>query len=126
MVQAVCAAGSSLSRAIVRDMYPPGRGTSVLGYIAMAMAVAPMIGPLLGGLLEETLGWRSVFWVFAILGILSVLLIWMDLGETAPGKGTSFYQQLAGYKVVLRSHMFWSHTMVIGFSITAFLVFYKI
>ena len=123
MVQAVCAAGSSLSRAIVRDMYPPGRGTSVLGYIAMAMAVAPMIGPLLGGLLEETLGWRSVFWVFAILGMLSVLLIWIDLGETVPGKGSSFDQQLAAYRVVLRSHMFWSHTMVIGFSIAAFFVF---
>lgn len=40
MFQAVCATGSTLSRAIVRDMYPPGKGTSVLGYIAMAMAVA--------------------------------------------------------------------------------------
>ncbi len=123
MLQAGCAAGSSLSRAIVRDMYPPGRGTSVLGYIAMAMAVAPMIGPLLGGVLEETLGWRSVFWVFAIFGVICVALIWVDLGETAPGRDNSFQQQVAGYKVVLRSHMFWSHTMVLGFSVTAFFVF---
>lgn len=123
MLQAVCAAGSSLSRAIVRDMYPPGRGTSVLGYIAMAMAVAPMFGPMLGGVLEETLGWRSVFWTFALMGVFGVALIWFDLGETALGKGRGVTEQIAGYKIVLRSSIFWSNTMVIGFSVTAFFVF---
>ena len=123
MIQAVCATGSTLSRAIVRDMYPPGKGTSVLGYIAMAMAVAPMIGPLVGGLLEETLGWRSVFWVFAILGLLSVVLLWFDLGETAKGKVKTAAEQLQGYKDVTRSAAFWTNTLVLGFSISAFFVF---
>ena len=123
MLQAVCATGSTLSRAIVRDMYPPGKGTSVLGYIAMAMAVAPMIGPLVGGLLEETLGWRSVFWVFALLGALGVVLIWLDLGETAQGKVKTAAQQIQGYKEVTRSPVFWSNTLVLGFSISAFFVF---
>lgn len=123
MAQAVCATGSTLSRAIVRDMYPPGKGTSVLGYIAMAMAVGPMIGPLVGGLLEETLGWRSIFWLFGVMGLLCVALIWADLGETALGKGRSFSQQVEGYKEVLKSDAFWSHALVIGFSVSAFFVF---
>lgn len=123
MLQAVCAAGSSLSRAIVRDIHPPGRGTSVLAYISMAMAIAPMLGPMVGGLMEETLGWRSVFWLFAAMGFFCVALMWVDLGETAPGKGNSFKQQVVGYKTILQSKMFWSHTMVIGFSITAFFIF---
>ncbi len=123
MLQAVCATGSTLSRAIVRDMYPPGKGTSVLGYIAMAMAVAPMIGPLAGGVLEETLGWRSVFWVFALLGVFSVVLIWLDLGETAKGKVKTAAEQIQGYKDVTRSWAFWSNTLVLGFSISSFFVF---
>lgn len=123
MMQAVCATGSTLSRAIVRDMYPPGKGTSVLGYIAMAMAVAPMIGPLVGGLLEETLGWRSVFWLFAILGAGVFVLIWIDLGETAPNKGARMADQVQGYFVVIRASAFWTNTLVLGFSISAFFVF---
>ena len=123
MLQAVCATGSTLSRAIVRDMYPPGKGTSVLGYIAMAMAVAPMVGPLVGGLLEETLGWRSVFWVFALLGLLSVVLVWVDLGETAKGRVKTAAEQIQGYKDVTRSAAFWTNTLVLGFSIAAFFVF---
>jgi DHA1 family bicyclomycin/chloramphenicol resistance-like MFS transporter len=123
MLQAASATGSILSRAIVRDMYPPGKGTSILGYIAMAMAVAPMIGPLIGGLLEETLGWRSVFWLYAIMGCIGVAVIWFDLGETAPGKGIRLREQVIGYAIVLRSIMFWSHSLVVGFSVTAFFVF---
>ncbi|MGB7316691.1 MAG: multidrug effflux MFS transporter [Planktotalea sp.] len=123
MCQAVCATGSTLSRAIVRDMYPPGKGTSVLGYIAMAMAVAPMVGPLIGGLMEETLGWRSVFWLFAVLGVLSVALIWRDLGETAAGTVKTMAEQVEGYKQVTRSAAFWTNTLVLGFSVSSFFVF---
>ncbi len=123
MCQAVCATGSTLSRAIVRDMYPPGKGTSVLGYIAMAMAVAPMIGPLVGGVLEETLGWRSVFWLFALLGAICALVIWIDLGETMTGKAKSTAEQIQGYKEVTRASAFWTNTLVLGFSVSAFFVF---
>ena len=123
MGQAVCATGSTLSRAIVRDMYPPGKGTSVLGYIAMAMAVAPMIGPMLGGVMEETLGWRSVFWLFALLGVGCVATIWFDLGETASGAVKTKAEQIQGYKEVTRASAFWANTLVLGFSVSAFFVF---
>lgn len=123
MMQAVSAAGSSLSRAIVRDIFPPGRGRSVLGYIAMAMAVVPMIGPLLGGFLEEVFGWRSVFWTFAMLGVIGGAVLWFDLGETAPGRGKSFASHVQGYREVLRSGAFWGYSAVMGFGISAFFVF---
>lgn len=123
MMQAVCATGSTLSRAIVRDMYPPGKGTSVLGYIAMAMAVAPMIGPLVGGILEETLGWRSVFWLFAFLGVIALVFIWVDLGETSTGRTKTAAQQFQGYKDVTRARAFWTNTLVLGFSVSSFFVF---
>ena len=123
MIQAVCVTGSTLSRAIVRDMYPPGRGTSVLGHIAMAMSVAPLIGPMLGGVLDETLGWRSVFWLFTLMGALSFVMIWIDLGETAKGMGRGVREHMKGYRQVIRSQAFWMYTLVIGSSISAFFTF---
>jgi len=123
LLQSACATGSTLSRAIVRDMYPPGKGTSVLGYIAMAMAVAPMLGPIVGGALSEAFGWQSIFWVFVAVGVLCSIVIWSDLGETAPGAGMSWRAQLRGYGEVMRSGAFWSNSAVLAFSISAFFVF---
>lgn len=123
LLQAACAAGSTLSRAIVRDMYSPSKGTSVLGYIAMAMAIAPMLGPIVGGALQQQFSWQAIFWTFAIFGIFGTALIWSDLGETAPGKGMSWRKQVQGYGEVMRSGAFWSFSAVLAFSVSAFFVF---
>ncbi len=122
-LQALVATGMSLSRAIVRDIFPTGQAASVLAYIAMAMAVAPMLGPLVGGVLQETFGWHSVFWAFAICGAICTILIWRDLGETAPGKGMTAAEQIEGYREVLRSKRFWGYCGVIAFSVGGFFVF---
>lgn len=74
-------------------------------------------------MMEETLGWRSVFWLFAALGAACTALIWFDLGETASGAVKSNAEQWQGYKDVTRSSAFWTNTLVLGFSISAFFVF---
>ncbi|MDZ7842783.1 MAG: hypothetical protein U5R46_18455 [Gammaproteobacteria bacterium] len=38
---------------------PPRKAASLMGYVSMAMAVGPMLGPLLGGGLDELFGWRA-------------------------------------------------------------------
>ena len=52
MLQAGMASGSTLSMVIVRDIHSNREAASVIGYIAMAMALAPMLGPILGGALD--------------------------------------------------------------------------
>ena len=54
-------AGIVLSRAIVRDLYGRDESAAMLAYITMAMVAAPMMAPVLGGLLTDLAGWRSVF-----------------------------------------------------------------
>lgn len=82
-VQAIGAcAGVVLGRAIVRDIYGRDRAARMLAYIGTAMALAPMIGPILGGIVESRFGWR---WNFAILlsfGMATLALTWMGLLET--------------------------------------------
>src|SRR5215213_3056608 len=50
-------AGITLSRAIVRDLYDRDHVASMLGYVTMGMAVAPMVAPTIGGVLETLYGW---------------------------------------------------------------------
>lgn len=56
MLQAFATAGMVLSRAIVRDTVGPDEAASKLGYITMGMALVPMVGPIIGGFLDEAFG----------------------------------------------------------------------
>ncbi|MEM7198324.1 MAG: MFS transporter, partial [Pseudomonadota bacterium] len=48
MAQAVVATGIVLSRTIIRDRYAQDKAASMIGYVTMGMAVAPMLGPAVG------------------------------------------------------------------------------
>src|SRR5690606_30519562 len=61
LLQAFSAAGMVLSRAIVRDTVGASEAASRMGYITMGMAVVPMIGPMIGGFLDEIYGWKAAF-----------------------------------------------------------------
>ncbi|MEL6207130.1 MAG: MFS transporter [Pseudomonadota bacterium] len=84
LAQAAMTAGGGLSMAIVRDTATPQEAAARLGIIATAMALAPMLGPMVGGALDAAFGWRSNFWIYAGGGAMLLALVWVDLGETRP------------------------------------------
>ena len=61
-------AGMVVSRAVIRDMYPPTEAQKVMSMVTMFFGMAPMVAPLVGGLLFVFVGWRSVFWLLAAVG----------------------------------------------------------
>lgn len=122
-VQAAVITGGGLSRVIVRDILPPKEAAAMLGYIAMAMAVAPMLGPMAGGVLDEFFGWRANFLAFALIGGALLVLCWFDLGETNREKSETFGHQLKGYPSLLRSGVFWGYAICMAFSTGAFFAF---
>ncbi len=75
-------AGLVLGRAMVRDSYPREQAASVLGIVSTAMAVAPMIAPLLGSTLEESFGWRASMLACLAFGLPLLLALWLRLPET--------------------------------------------
>jgi MFS transporter, DHA1 family, multidrug resistance protein len=109
--QAVIATAMSLSRAIVRDMVDEARAASMLGYITMFMSIVPMQGPVVGGWLDETLGWKANFSMLLIGGIAVFALAWADLGETARTRPTSLMAQMRDYPELFRSPRFWGYVM---------------
>lgn len=109
VVQAVIATGMALSRAVIRDMVPTEQAASMIGYVTMAMSVVPMVGPAVGGFLDEVFGWRSTFVLLVVLGLLTLWLLWSDLGETSAPIGRSLREQIAEYPALLRSPRFWGY-----------------
>ena len=61
-------AGMVVSRAIIRDMFPPRDAQRVMSQVTIYFGVAPAIAPIIGGSLFTTLGWASIFWFLAALG----------------------------------------------------------
>jgi predicted MFS family arabinose efflux permease len=89
----------------------------------MAMSLAPMLGPILGGGLDELFGWRSSFLVFFGLGVVLFSLCWADLGETNNTRSETFLKQFRSYPELLRSHRFWGYTSCMVFSVGAYFAF---
>lgn len=123
MLQAVIIAGLVLGRAVVRDMYPAEQAASQIGYVTMGMAVVPMIGPAIGGVLDETLGWQANFWLLAALGFVVLWLTWRDLDETATPISGGFRAQFAQYPELLSSRRFWGYCMASAFASGAFFAY---
>jgi MFS transporter, DHA1 family, multidrug resistance protein len=123
MLGAAVASGLVLSRAIVRDMVPPNEAASMIGYVTMGMALMPMIAPMLGGVLDESFGWRSVFAFTLIVGAGATVLIWLDLGETNLMRSASFVAQFRSYPELFRSRRFWGYAAAAAFTSGSFFAF---
>ncbi|MAU52991.1 MAG: Bcr/CflA family drug resistance efflux transporter [Roseovarius sp.] len=123
MVQASVVVAMVLSRAIVRDIVPQDRAASMIGYVTMGMAVVPMVGPVLGGMLDEAFGWQANFWALFVLGAALFWLCWRDLGETAPLSGRTLMQQFRDYPALLVSRRFWGYAMAAGLSSGSFFAY---
>lgn len=111
MCQSVVAVGMVLTRAAVRDMYSQDKAASMIGYVMMGMAVVPMIGPAVGGFLDDLFGWQANFWLLALLGSMTLVLIWTDFGETAHKSGKTLAGQFREYPELLCSPRFWGYSM---------------
>ena len=123
MMQAAIVAAMVLSRAVVRDMVPEAQAASMIGYVTMGMAVVPMVGPAIGGALDEAFGWKASFWALLVLGALVTWMTWADLGETAPGRGRRFREQVAEYPQLFSSPRFWGYAMAAALSSGAFFAY---
>ncbi|MCE8006200.1 multidrug effflux MFS transporter [Aestuariivita sp.] len=123
MAQAVITVAMVLSRAAVRDMYPEDKAASMIGYVTMGMAVVPMIGPAIGGALDEVFGWQANFWMLFGLGVLCLGLVWGDLGETAQTSGKTLIEQFREYPELLTSPRFWGYAMAAAFTSGAFFAY---
>lgn len=100
------------------------RAASKIGYAAMGWAIAPMVGPTFGGVLDELFGWRASFVVFAALGVAVLALSMRELKETAPRSSSSTGNYLASYGQILRSARFWSYTLCMTCSMGTLYIFF--
>ncbi len=123
MAQAVVATCMVLSRAAVRDMYEGPKAASMIGYVTMGMTVVPMMGPALGGILDQAFGWHANFWLLFAAAAVTLMIFYADFGETATASGKPLIAQFREYPALLRSPRFWGYSLAAGLSSGSFFAY---
>ena len=123
MLQAGAIAGYVLSLAIVRDTRQGPAVPRLFGTIGMVMAIAPMLGPMLGSVLDAAFGWRAVFLLYAAMGAGLLCRTWFDLGETAQRHAPDGDPNARRLTRLLRQPVFWCYAACTAFSTGAFYIF---
>lgn len=119
--QAISASCMVLARAIVRDTTESiEKAGSKIAYVTMGMALVPMVGPAIGGLLDYQYGWEASFWLLFILGLVILIISFFDVGETLSDHNQSFLEQISTYPSLLRSKRFWGYCLSSAFVSGAF------
>ncbi len=116
--------GIVIARAVIRDLYERDRAASMIGWVTMAMVVAPMLAPLIGGMLDTVHGWQSIF---VFLGLFAVaVLIWtmFALPETrAVATSEGIVRFLADTRSLLTDPAFIGYALVSTFNSAMFFTF---
>ncbi len=75
-------AGIVVSRAIIRDMFPPADAQRVMSQVTLFFGVAPAIAPMVGGFLFVHADWHSIFWFLTAVSAALLVSNWRLLPET--------------------------------------------
>lgn len=83
LVQAAgSAAGLTLTRTVIHDVYGREKSGQVIAYLTTVMIFVPMLSPVAGGALLDHVGWRAVFGVCLAFGLIALSLLAAYLPET--------------------------------------------
>lgn len=118
-VQALgAAAGLVTPRAIVSDMCSVTESSKIYSVLMQVMMIAPILAPIVGGMVLQTGSWHSIFWVLSAFGAIALLWCLYGLPETlAPEArtrldGATVYRAYTG---LLRQRDFMAYTLAGGF-----------
>src|SRR5206468_747931 len=70
-----------LTFAIVGDLYPPEQRGAAQGALASVWAISAIVGPGLGAMLVETVGWRAIFLINLPISIIPITTLWLLLRD---------------------------------------------
>ncbi len=119
-------AGMVVGRAMIRDLFESEDAQRLMSLVTLFFGLAPAIAPVIGGWLFVGLGWRSIFWFLAAVGVALVAVSLRVLPETLPEAGRQPFHPKAliqGYEEVGINQKFLLLSLAVGFNFNAFFLY---
>jgi len=110
-------AGIVIARAIVRDLYVGAPAARLLSHLVMIYGLAPLLAPLIGGLLLTFTNWQGTFITMAAFGLILFVLVAAGLPETLPNelrRSGEIKHQLKVFPNFLRDRIFLGYALALG------------
>lgn len=119
------AAEAVLGLAIIKDLFTEKQQVKVLALFNTVIAVAPAVGPIVGGYLHVNYGWTTNFYVLAVMATMALICIYLFLPESTIPDETALQPRrvLSGYARLLINREFMVHTALCGCSLGLIFVF---
>ena len=111
-----------ISRAIVPDLARGRAAAQAFALLMIIQGVAPVLAPLIGGVLVGPFGWRGVFWALAVINVVQVVVVVLGIRESRPPAertGAGLGGVLANYRFVLGNARFLAYALTLAFAFGA-------
>ena len=119
-------AGMVVGRAMIRDLFGPEDAQRLMSLVTLFFGLAPAIAPVIGGWLFLGLGWRSIFWFLAAMGLVLAVGGARWLPETLAATGRQPFHPVAllkGYEEVGINRLFLLLSLAVGFNFNGFFLY---
>jgi DHA1 family bicyclomycin/chloramphenicol resistance-like MFS transporter len=119
-------AGMTVPRAVVRDLHTGTEAARLMSMLMLVFSISPILAPLTGSFIIESLGWRAVFWTVTGAALIGTVLLATSLEETRPAGAraeSSLGAALSGYRFLMGDRRFLGLTAIGGFAISSFFVY---
>jgi len=121
--------GYAIVRAMARDMFSGKAFAKLVSYLSIIILILPLTSPVIGGYIQHHFGWRYVFLLLLILGILLTISIAFFLHETLAEKHKQLLQVntiFKTYYTLLTSRVFIVNTLCVSFVTSAAIIYITI
>ncbi|AXI44762.1 Bcr/CflA family drug resistance efflux transporter [Sulfitobacter sp. SK012] len=113
--------GIAIARALVRDLFTDERSSRIMNLIGIILALGPALAPSLSGLMLPLFGWRSIFVLMSLIGIIVIAVVIFSMKETVVADRSRLNLPQLGrtYRMLLANKHFVTASMVMGGSLGA-------
>lgn len=122
-MQAAIATCFSVVLVIVKEDYGVHSATSKIGYLQAGWALAPMLGPSLGGVLDDVFGWQASFVLLALLGLVALIVTVWDIKPGTPQPTIATQSLWVPYRRLLSTARFWGYALCMALSTGTLYIF---
>jgi DHA1 family bicyclomycin/chloramphenicol resistance-like MFS transporter len=114
--------------AVVRDLYSGNESARLYSYLNGAIAVSPLLAPLMGGLLDTWFGWRAPFVALGVIGLITAIPTWFLLSETQPPqyRVKADFSIIKRYARIISNKQFFCFAFAASSSLASFFVFFSV
>jgi DHA1 family bicyclomycin/chloramphenicol resistance-like MFS transporter len=108
------AGGMIIVRAIIRDLYDGAYATKMFAYTMVGSSLMPILAPIIGGHVTDSLGWKPNFFIISGFGLILTLslTLWLKETGTRDVKAIETAEIIKSFIILLKSRIFICFTLI--------------